>query len=62
MGDYKKASAIQRKIDDQFGLDISLFQSSEVKRLAEWLKEFLDCGVETDDLEPAEDDLESEDE
>jgi len=56
-----KAQQIQQYLDDEFGLDIAAFQNSELERLSTELKRFGALGISTDDLIPAGD-IEEEDE
>lgn len=60
MSKNEKAFQIQKHIDWEYNIDISMFQNSELRRLATEIQKFLDLGVETEDLDPAEDFLQDE--
>jgi len=51
----KKAQKIQHQIDDDFNIDVAMFQNTDLRRLRDKISEFLETGVETEELKPAGD-------
>lgn len=57
----KKAQAIANSLEDQFGFFLVQHQNSELELLRNMIDEFLELGVETEELEDPED-VDQEDE
>lgn len=46
---------LQLQVDDEFGFDVSVFETGDLRRLAAKIGEFLATGVEPEDLKAAGD-------
>lgn len=51
----KKAQKIVNKLDGEFGIFLTSYQFSEVERISELLNQFVELGVDIDDLADADD-------
>lgn len=51
----KKAQKIANKLDEEFGIFLTSYQLSEIERINALLTQFVDLGVETEDLADADD-------
>lgn len=60
MSNKARATEIQKFLNWEYGIDLAIFQNSELKRMATEIQKFLDLEVSTDDLHPADELLEDD--